>query len=184
VTEGKIADLTVTNKLSAKSFQLEHTKSPSLDQSVVTSDRNGNLQVSDDLEIKSLKVQNKLMVAAELEAHSLRIQSLKPMSVVVTDANGYLTSNQQISVSIADGMVRIQDLAVDSMRSDVNFQQHKLINGVISKSEIINSDIIIGSETKKGFDESSLAIVDQVFRHLYFLLIAPPPGLRVAGRIL
>ena len=178
--EGKISDLTITNKLISKSIQFVQPLSSDWDTSVVTTDRHGLLQLTSELEIKSLKIQKKLIVNEDIETSGLKIHNLKSTSsgsgvaFLISDQNGHISSSNQITVT-SDGAVKIRDFAAEQLKEDLNINKKKLYNGIISKSEIVDSDIVISSsDSKRGFDESSLAIVDQVCLSLSCSFITPP----------
>jgi hypothetical protein len=174
VKEGKFNTLAITDKLSSKAFQFSSTSMQPLStellaRHVLTTTPEGVIQHSSEIEVNSLHVHQKLVVLKEFETNSLKLKTLKPGTLLMSDRMGTVTSCSEEHISMSGGgdsgepfVIRIRELSVENLREDVNMNKKKLSNAVITKSQIVNSEIRISPSASPIEEDSYMAVIDQV----------------------
>ena len=146
--------------MSASSFQFTaSTGSVWSEDSLMTIDKRGYFQASDNVKVTGLSVMSQLNAHGHLSVGSVTFRN-HPSSVLGTSARGDLIPVQGLTLA-EDGSVEMKAVKISSLRGDISLGDHVITDATLSGSKVTDSEIYIDS---KGAAPAvgALAVVDKV----------------------
>ena len=145
---------------SASSFQFTaSTGSVWSEDSLMTIDKRGYFQASDNVKVTGLSVMSQLNAHGHLSVGSATVRN-HPSSVLGTSAGGDLIPVQGLTLA-EDGTVEIKAVKISALRGDISLDGHAITDATLSGSNVVNSEIYIDSKTSAGID-NAVVVMDSV----------------------